>query len=142
LRGTHLTAWAGLTVEQLTASTPAEYLQNHPVPRFHAQLCLHVEQPPPFDDAKTRREVFRRAMRLRTEPGVTVILAELPKPLRKLPDFQMVSVQTPDHIVRFASMPLIGMKLLEQNRMHLTVNAVQRTFCLRTERTDWQRMIG
>ncbi len=131
----HWTNWCRLKAHDLVNTGHVENLYGFRVPRFEARLWMHVKQPVALDeDRAVRAQSMRTAVELSVTPGVCIMCDSE----KLVPTPNGMEKQVARHARKNPSIPLIGMALLERNRMQLSVDAVSHTFSLSTTRSDWQ----
>lgn len=111
----HLSDWTGISPPHLVPHGQPETLWGNVVcPRFQFSAWLRCADP-----VTDRAEAYRAAFRIKLTKGATLILPSAPGEYTKQP-----------------RLPLIGMKMLEENRLRLTIDAASHRVQVDTTR-NW-----
>jgi hypothetical protein len=108
----HLTAWAGVGESDLRLEPKTETVYGQVLPRLQLKAWLLTTDP-----ILNTASAYQHAFPLRIRDGITVVTKATATPWNQRPE-----------------LPLLGMRLLADNFLTLTVHGLQRTIDLQTDR--------
>jgi hypothetical protein len=116
-----------------------ENLYGFPVPLFDGKVWLYREQPPNWnEDQDARVQISGAAIPLAAETGVAVMLQHPSKHITRNPRYRpafeavhkILSPDVIDFLRKRPPLPLIGMRLLEENKLQYQLDGNSRQYSI------------